>query len=95
MARFGSARLFLAAAALATTGATVPAAADHCNGDVTQVDTPAGATFYIDNRGGDPPDFPVPWIYLESNGEPGLQSGGVGPLTQDDCTHENPDTLIF
>lgn len=73
--------------------APAAAQADHCNGAVTDVETPAG-TFYVDDRGeeGDV------WIYLESNGETGLQSGGTavsGLYDDDGCTHDNPDQLIF
>lgn len=72
--------------------------ADHgCNGNVVDV----GGVAYIDDR-----DYLFGnglWIYLESNGTPGLQSGGVGPLAMvlgpqgntDPCSHPNPDTLIF
>lgn len=83
--------VFCAAAVVATLVAPVAAQADHCNGDVTQVDTPAG-TFYVDNR--DPTTLDV-WVYQESNGQEGLQSGGAGALSEDLCAHENPDTLIF
>jgi hypothetical protein len=93
-------KLAIAGAALATAAALVaatPAGATHegCNGTVTQQDTPAG-TFYVDDRGVDGAGV---WIYQESNGIAGLQSGGessvLGDLDVDDCTHETPDTLIF
>jgi hypothetical protein len=71
------------------------ASADHgCNGAVTQLDTPAG-TFYIDDRGVDSAGV---WVYQESNGTPGLQSGGnsaiLGDVDSDACEHDAPDTLL-
>lgn len=69
-----------------------------CNGEITQLDTPAG-TFYIDDRGATDGGF---WIHQESNGEAGLQSGGnsavFGELDQDSCADPAggpPDTLIY
>jgi hypothetical protein len=70
-----------------------------CNGLVTEA-----GPFYIDDR-----DIQVGgiWIYQESNGVPGLQSGGAGPAepafaaaggllsSVDTCSHANPDTLLF
>ena len=37
------------------------------------------------------------WVYLESNGIPGLQSGGTSLLGDEDVcqTTDNPDTLIL
>lgn len=70
------------------------AGADHgCNENVTQIDTPAG-TLYLDQRSGGPFDV---WIYQESNGAAGLQSGGPQALGlwSDECSHDVPDTLIF
>lgn len=69
------------------------AGADHgCNGSVTEIDVPKGI-FYVDDRGGG-----NVWAYRESNGQPGLQSGGpsviLGGLGADWCAHPNPDTLI-
>lgn len=69
-----------------------------CNGDVTDI----GGVLYIDERAvGDV------WIYLESNGAAGLQSGGPGTLAavgdatglishyDAGCDHANPDTLLY
>lgn len=72
--------------------------AAECNGTITPIETPA-ATLYVDDRGVDTNGV---WIYQESNGEPGLQSGGqsaiLGDLDVDDCdgTSEggSPDTLL-
>ena len=69
--------------------------ADHgCNGDVLAV----GAVYYDQRADG-------VWLYLETNGEEGLQSGGLspagaaglgGPLNYNDsCAHANPDMMIF
>lgn len=81
-----------------------PAAAADCNGTITQFDTAAG-TFYVDDRT-DGEATLNHWVYLESNGIEGLQSGGasavLGDLDADSCYEldENgdpiaPDTLIF
>lgn len=77
------------------------ASAEHtasCNGEITEVATPAG-TLYVDDRGVDAEGV---WIYEESNGEAGLQSGGqsaiLGDLDEDTCEavgHPDPDTLLF
>ena len=77
--------------AIAVVGFALPSAqAGHCNGDVTDL----GGVAYIDDRGVDGGT----WVYVESNGTPGLQSGGesviLGADDADDCAHENPDTLI-
>jgi hypothetical protein len=72
-----------------------PVSADHgCEGTVTDV----GGVLYIVDRGNG-----VDWIYAETNGEAGLQTGGTGPLntpgvlTQADtaCAHANPDQIIY
>lgn len=107
-------RAVLAAAAfgLATLAAPFgsPAGATHlCNSEVIPIATPA-ATFYFQDR-------PAPgqpngllfaggegtWIFMESNGKPGLQVGGkhpVDPLNglgfKDPCPSSGtPDTVIF
>lgn len=65
------------------------AAADHCNGSVTEA-----GPLYIDDRGLDSGNV---WVYLESNDQAGLQSGGEHGVFgyQDDCAHANPDTLLY
>lgn len=70
----------------------------ECNGAITAVETPAG-TLYIDDRGVDSDGV---WIYQESNGVEGLQSGGqsaiLGDADVDDCTDPEgptPDTLLI
>ena len=70
--------------------AGAPASADHgCNGAVTDL----GGVAYVDDRGVDSGDI---WVYAESNGVAGLQSGGSGPLGYaDECSHESPDTLLY
>jgi hypothetical protein len=74
--------------------------AAECNGEITQIDSPDGsATLYVDNRD---PQVGGVWVYQESNGEEGLQSGGqsviLGDQDVDDCdgTSEggSPDTLL-
>ena len=36
------------------------------------------------------------WIYLETNGQPGVQRGGHLVLWHDDCvTSQTPDTLLY
>lgn len=67
--------------------ALVPASsAGHCGGTITEI-----GVLYLDDRG----DNGGLWIYVESNGMPGLQQGGANGLWSDECEHENPDTLIF
>lgn len=66
-----------------------PAGADNCNGAITDI----GGVAYVDDR--DITDGGI-WVYEESNGVAGLQSGGTSPLGDaDPCQHENPDTLLF
>jgi hypothetical protein len=67
------------------------ATADHrCNGDITPIGT-GQATVYVDNRGGD-----EVWVYRESNGTLGLQSGGANSLgIADTCAHPNPDGAVY
>lgn len=75
--------------------------ANHgCNGNVIDI----GGQVYIDDR-----DYLFGnglWIYVESNGIAGLQSGGAAPgpigtglpvlgADVDPCFHANHDTLIF
>lgn len=77
-----------------------PGHALHCNGTIVTIDAGVG-TLYIDDRS-DPPGNV--WIYLEANGEEGLQSGTPcsfhscdGPLpidTRDHCWHPGHDTLL-
>lgn len=64
-------------------------AASHCNGTVTDI----GGAAYFDERD----DGFVGWLYLESNGVAGLQSGGSDPLGdyEDPCAHPDPDTLVY
>lgn len=87
-------RVTLAAGAAYALSLGGTAIADHgCNGPVTQIDTPAG-TFYIDDRRAEAGHV---YVYQESNGEAGLQSGGsdITGVYQDTCHHDNPDTYIF
>lgn len=81
--------------ALGTAGTSQ--AALECNGAITEVATPAG-TFYVDDRGVDTAGV---WVYQETNGVAGLQSGGqsliLGDMDVDDCTDPDgptPDQLI-
>jgi hypothetical protein len=76
-----------------------PASADHgCNGVVTAI-----GPLYLDDRSGGDPMAIDHWLYLESNGVEGLQSGSDGSQYpgndfvsfDDPCDHENPDTHIF
>lgn len=91
------AKLLLAITCLSVLGAFNVAQADHgCNGDIQQSVPVEGKTYYVDYRG----DIEGPYIYEESNGIAGLQSGGhkdiAGAYQYDDpCSHETPDTLIY
>lgn len=61
-------------------------AAGHCNGNVVDV----GGTAYLDDRGG------VPYIYVETNGITGLQTGGVNLFDYpDECQHFSPDLFVY
>lgn len=80
----------IAAAAAISILPASPALANHCNGEVLDL----GGVAYVDNRGLDHGDV---WVYVESNDNPGLQSGGSAPDGgyADSCAHESPDTLIY
>ena len=82
-------RKTLTMAALAGAALTLSAGGAHtadpndCAGIITAYETPAG-TIYTDDQ--DPePGVPgvteATWIYLESNGHPGLQKGGYHPMS--------------
>ncbi len=79
--------------------ASPSALAGHCGGVVTEI--PAGTeTLYIDDRSEGALTINH-WIYLESNGQDGLQQGGTaqpelpGFINTDPCDHPNPDTILF
>lgn len=80
------------AAAAAATCIASPARAEHCNGTVRTLSGPTGS-LYMDDRtatGGGV------WMYVESNGAVGLQSGGASVVgIADPCAHDSPDTLLF
>lgn len=94
--------LIISAALIVGLAFAMPGHANHgCNGVVTAISV-GSETVYIDDRS----DGAVTlnhWIYLESNGVEGLQSGGTNPwagqqpiLTgSDGCHHENSDQMIF
>ena len=93
----------LASAALIAVAASLvtPAQADPCTSDghfaLGLIDV-AGVVYIDDRNYVDGNGF---WIYLESNGQSGLQRGGssvMGPDLggQDPCVEStNPDTIIF
>lgn len=61
-----------------------PTMAVHCNGNITAI--PLGMeTLYLDDRTREPGEFNH-WMYLESNGVAGLQSGGDG-LILEECQY--------
>ena len=81
-------------------------AALHCNGQITTTETALG-TLYLDDRSTAPGEVNH-WLYLESNGVAGLQSGFDDPcvekdglcekaafLLSDGCHHFDPDTKLF
>ena len=88
--------LLLGAGAALALSSLLPGAAlaADCNGTVTQIDAPDGSTFYVDDR-----DITTGgiWVYQESNGEAGLQSGGTNAIGDvDSCAGEGTaDTLIL
>ena len=67
-----------------------------CNGVLTTVQV-AGLALYLDNR--NPGEALInPWIYAETNGQPGLQRGGSNPLGDSEpcpSSSATPDTLIL
>lgn len=73
-------------------------AAPPCDGTVTEIGT-GPVIIYVDDR--DYLNGDGLWIYMESNGQPGLQRGGqsiiLGAADQEfpECQSANPDTLIF
>ena len=83
-----------------------PADADGCGVTAT-----IAGTVYVDYRGSVPPAAPsVPpaspienvWVYVESNGEPGLQAGGASEVfghsdaqCPNDTPDVEPDTLVL
>jgi hypothetical protein len=83
------ARALAIAGLVAMLAAGGSAAADHCNGTVTEA-----GPLYIDDRGLDSGNV---WVYLESNGQAGLQSGGSQGVFgySDECSHATPDTLLY
>lgn len=103
----------LAAVAVASVGVVAPAAtADPCTnyGPLNTGKHSIGGLVYVDDRDYFWLDAPEGhggiWIYLESNGEPGLQRGGnvlvdpiglaLGDPGNDPCQESNnPDTNIF
>lgn len=88
------AKLLLALACMSIAGAFNVASAGHenCNGTIDTIEAGGVAVGYVDDRGED--DYI--WIYAETNGEAGLQSGGTAALGYDDtCSHANPDTLVY
>lgn len=76
-----------------------PASGDHvCNLELYEV---AGAAYVASDQrlfgiGGEGGPFSV-WIYVESNGEPGLQRGGTTMLGDFDICQlsENPDQGVL
>lgn len=94
----------LAAAAIAATGIAAPAAmADPCTdyGPLNTGTHDIGGLVYVDNRDyfwlGAPEGHGGLWIYVESNGQPGMQRGGSSLSGEADSCQEsgNPDMLIF
>lgn len=74
-------RLLLAGVVFATVAAPMISGAhflkEACNGVVTVVEVPGAATAYVEDRSDpDEPDDINHWVYIESNGHPGLQTGG-------------------
>ncbi|HET6405099.1 MAG TPA: hypothetical protein VFH78_10665 [Candidatus Thermoplasmatota archaeon] len=100
----------LTAIALAAIGMTALATATHsaspCNAEITEIGAGA-ATLYIVNDG----FTTATWIYLETNGHPGVQRGGMawyetglGTGVDDDCWDrdlvsnqliEDPDMILY
>jgi hypothetical protein len=84
-------RFRIALLAAATVGAAFvggPAAADLCNGTVTDI-----GGLYVDDRIATENGI---WAYLETNGSAGLQSGGTDllGLVYDPCGYGFHDQLI-
>lgn len=86
------------AAAVSSLVATAPPAAAACSGTFYGTVVDVGGMAYVDVRevasGGYLWSI---WLYLESNGQGGLQRGGADPTGSPDTCQEssNPDTLIW
>lgn len=89
-------------ACLVTTLFVAPgASAGHCTGTVTQVE--AGTeTVYVIHAVDTAAPYLTLYVYLESNGEPGLQQGGQSQIpdnpyfVSEGCGHSpNPDRLLL
>ena len=83
--RNGLAGLVAVAAIASAPAATAHYRAEACNGEVSVLagdeQSPDDVTVYLDNRAdeADPADIDH-WIYIESNGHAGLQTGGPNAL---------------
>lgn len=86
------------ALALSTVVSSAQPAAAACDGMLFGTVVEVGGAAYVDVRevAGETYLYSI-WIYVESNGTPGLQRGGSDPTGAPDSCQEsaNPDTLIF
>lgn len=69
----------------------------NCRGEVWEIPTVVGPTYYVDNRGADHGNI---WLYAERNGRAGLQPDvwaerSVGGDLPEHCATMDPDALIF
>lgn len=86
-------RIIPVVAALLALVAPPPASADHgCNGVIRTLSF-NNTTMYMDDRGAGAGGI---WLYLDTNGALGLQSGGLDPtgLIEDPCAHGSADMLV-
>lgn len=75
------------------------AAPRECGAEVTQIDAGTESLYLVDTGEG----WANGWVYLEQNGEEGLQRGGAGALNDTpvfihydgDCDGANPDQVLY
>lgn len=82
--------------ALATQVGAAPSRACGRPAEVLGVSGPGGQGIYLEDRAAAPGEVNH-WVYVESNGIPGLQRGGESLLGEGDPCADNgePDTLVF
>lgn len=92
------AALAIAGASLGAVFAPTPASAAGCSGTLFGTVVDVGGAAYVDIRSIATDGYLYSiWIYVEKNGQAGLQRGGSDPTGSPDTCQEsaNPDMLIW